>query len=100
MQNPTSNNPEIKDPSIPDAPIDDPINPDEDDITLQTDAADDKAMPSQSGGTLNNEEDYSEVGGTKFQKNEINKHGGKPKGDESIANRGVTKANPDKDKAI
>ena len=91
MQNATTSNP----------PINDSMDSAQGDYTWQSDAAEDKAMPSQSGGTLSNDdEDYSEVAGNKFQKNKINKYGGKPKGDESITNRGVTKADPDKDKAI
>jgi hypothetical protein len=102
MQSPTRINPEIKDPSISDFPMtDDPASPKNPDVIAKDDdAAEDKSMPSQSGGNLNNEEDYTELGTTEFQKNKINKYGGKPKGDESITNRGVTKADPNKDKAI
>lgn len=102
MQDPTRINPEIQDPSISDFPMTDdpsaPANPNV--VAINDEAAEDKSMPSQRGGTLNNEEDYSEAGGNKFQKNKDNKHGGKPRGDELIPNRGVTHVDPNKDKAV
>jgi hypothetical protein len=101
MQSPTRINPEIQDPSIADFPMtDDPSTPSNPDVLAANNEATDKSMPSQSGGNRNNDEDYTEVGGTDFQKNKINKYGGKPKADEAIPNRGVTKADPNKDKAI
>jgi hypothetical protein len=54
-----------------------------------------KSMPSQSGGNRSNTGDTADK---EFNKNLTNekKHGGKPPGDESIANRG--KANAKKTK--
>lgn len=102
---PETHDPEIRDPSISDFPMtDDPSAPRQEKIIArdddEADANTDKSMPQQRGSNLGTEEDYSEVGGSKFQKNEDHKHGRKPKGDESIANRGVTHVDPNKDKAV
>jgi hypothetical protein len=100
MQNPTRINPKIKDPSISDFPMtDDPTKPKQEDIIAASSVAEDKSMPSQSGGSMN-PRDTADVDVSDLKKNNIKEYGGKPKGDQAIPNRGVTHPNPSKDKAV
>lgn len=98
MQNPNPKQPEIDDPSITDLPMGD--NPEDSDDEMTVAAPEDKSMPSQRGGGQGmHGGGGADTGVNKFQTNE-KKYGGKPPGDESIANRGVTNANANKDKTV
>lgn len=97
MQNANSKHPEKNDPVLSEIPVNDSQDSAKENMGQNNSA--DESMPSQSGGSQNKNSGNADAGVNKFLTNE-KKYGGKPPGDESIANRGVTKPSGDKDKAI
>jgi len=98
MQNANSKHPEKNDPVLSEIPVNDSQDSGEENMGQSTQA--DKSAPSQTGGSQNKNSGDADGGVNKFLTNEKKKYGGKPPGDESIANRGVTKPSGDKDKTI